>query len=274
MSHVKTHNFENEDEAKTYVYDILTGKPELPTDVWVQILSNNSELSIKDIQQMCKVNIMFKEICDTGAIWDKIYMRQFGLEAFKLARAKMPKDSLARLFTTRFMNMMSPGPRKGLDYTWKLVSNDPKPITFKFTATAIDAANTRAYSFEFINRSFSQYQFEFIQQFIDTLVQNTSVRKMPSIHEDRDIYISWIIGRRNKADFEEWIIYYLFKHNYSYKGDKKYIVDHMQMGQCVVCKQEAEMLCGACKQQWYCGNECAQKDWELKHYVNCNYNTK
>ena len=79
---VKTHDFENDEEAEVYLDSFLLGKPELPLEMWVKILSGNPALSIQDIQRMCRVNSLFKQMCDTGIVWDHIFIRQFGQPKF------------------------------------------------------------------------------------------------------------------------------------------------------------------------------------------------
>lgn len=36
------------------------------------------------------------------------------------------------------------------------------------------------------------------------------------------------------------------------------------------CDQSIGYVCGGCQKEFYCGQECAQKDWEHQHYNTCN----
>lgn len=66
----KTHDFETDQEAASYL-------GMFPVEVWINILSVNPNLSVKDIERMCRVNSVFKDLCDSGIIWKRIFMRQF-----------------------------------------------------------------------------------------------------------------------------------------------------------------------------------------------------
>jgi len=97
---VKTHGFQSDQEAQTYIdYALRGGIPD--RNVWILILSNNPELSVQDISRMCRVNSFFKSLCDSGEVWDKIFVRQFGTETLDQARKMFPQEPLLRLMTWR-----------------------------------------------------------------------------------------------------------------------------------------------------------------------------
>jgi len=276
---VRTHDFQNDEEAEAYIDSLLFGKPQLPLEIWVKILSSNPALSVQDIQRMCRVNSLFKELCDTGIIWDEIFKRQFGLRAFRDARTQMPDDSLARLFTIRFMKIMSPQSGDGRSYMWKLDSPNKGKLQFQFEASEItnfgDGNDYREIQMDFLAKSYGPKDFEFVQQFARDLIDHTFIDRFPIIWQDGGIYVAWsfkafVDSDFEQPNFEQWIVYYLFKHKYYRKGGGEYVVRKMQLGQCVICDEIAEYVCGKCKDQLYCGQECAQKDWEREHYKSCN----
>lgn len=46
--------------------------------------------------------------------------------------------------------------------------------------------------------------------------------------------------------------------------------DAIYLGKCIMCSKEALYACGKCEQQYYCGQICAQTDWEHQHYKTCS----
>jgi hypothetical protein len=42
------------------------------------------------------------------------------------------------------------------------------------------------------------------------------------------------------------------------------------MNSCNICLKETNKVCAACEQVFYCGEECAKKDWKTTHSVLCN----
>lgn len=61
-------------------------------DIWVQILANDKTLSVIDIMYMCSVNKRFRDLCQRGLIWEKIFIRQFGVKHFQNIQKIQEKD--------------------------------------------------------------------------------------------------------------------------------------------------------------------------------------
>jgi hypothetical protein len=85
IKRAKTHDFRNEDEANAYIAD--TKFNGTPKDVWLEIMTSNHRLSVRDIRVMCSANVTFRDLCATGIVWDKIFIKQFGLDKFLQVRA-------------------------------------------------------------------------------------------------------------------------------------------------------------------------------------------
>lgn len=66
-----------------------------------------------------------------------------------------------------------------------------------------------------------------------------------------------------------------YKEYSSKKDDKHYVYKGMATVEfprlaCIICNQIASFACGNCQQRYYCGQECAQKDWKQTHQKICN----
>lgn len=108
---IKTSHFENEKEASDFIDLWLRGDPHLPKDIWIKILSSNSELTVQDIHLMCQVNSFFNGLCESGEIWNALFLKEFGQEK-QDAWDQLGKDyywmtpskkSLLRLLTARII---------------------------------------------------------------------------------------------------------------------------------------------------------------------------
>lgn len=98
----KRGRFETDQEAEDY----LDSLGNLPLEVWINILSVSPSFSVQDIQRMCRVNKTFRSLCQDGVIWDEIFKKQFGIEAFeKASKVNSPylNVSLLRLMAARCM---------------------------------------------------------------------------------------------------------------------------------------------------------------------------
>ena len=82
---------------------------DLPLDVFTQLLVENPQLSITDVQQMCKTNKAFARACKEKHIWNRIFEREFPGE-LEQAEKDFPTfhwtDELARLLAFRFVLRM------------------------------------------------------------------------------------------------------------------------------------------------------------------------
>ena len=46
------------------------------SQVWAYIISNNLELTLRDVERMCSLNSKFKEICRDGRVWERILEKE------------------------------------------------------------------------------------------------------------------------------------------------------------------------------------------------------
>lgn len=273
----KTHGFQNDDEAQNYLDSLLLGKPELPLEIWVKILSSNPKLSVDDIQSMCRVNSLFKQMCDTGIIWDKIFIRQFGITEFDQAKRELNFDTsmfvvrhpgfhaLFRLMTWRIYNMasqyMSYG---GGTWYWSIASSE---VILQHVHVITNNRYTHFVRLMEPNDFAGTWAVETIMGASVPSAQRVEyppddikrARRMRG--EYFQIYIDWKLPfqTRNNAEFtpalERELIYIGLKYGLrSMYGD-----ENIGKRMCNICGNYAKFNCKKCKKV-YCSKACAQKN--------------
>ena len=285
IKRVKTHDFENDEEAEAYVDSLLLGKPELPLEIWVKILSSNPALSVQDIQRMCSVNSLFKKLCDTGLIWDEIFKRQFGKEDFWLVKGytKRSIHPLSRLIIRRIIgNNTVPSPTEHTIY-WQFQK------TVAFSSTHLQTNRVVTYgialywfmgryvlglarkdkgAFLYYDKQIDYFETDVNVSDYETILSSRLAgildKQIGPIRDGQNILVRNKI-RKNLFIHEVKILEWLQKSFVRATSDKYDIF----IG-CSMCNKHAEYACGRCKQQYYCGQGCAQKDWKQKHYNLCN----
>jgi len=285
---VKTHDFENDEEAEFYLDALLLGDPFLPVDIWVKILSENSELSVQDIQRMCRVNSKFKQMCDTGLIWDKIFIRQFGNATFdRVSKFTSVVDgkhiSLRRLIAYRIVTNIDNVPwtmKRGLVvYGYKYYSMSLE--IHKYDYYRIDVTVQRVKDPNIVKKYYD-IVFDDINYGIGYFMEDISrvIRKSMRSHEiewnawDGEEY--WegytILGNHRNPMRQTKLLMRLLGDGWIYnpeEGDKKNIYTGTPI-LCFTCNSIARYACGKCQKQFYCGQECAEKEWKRHQHKTCS----
>ena len=285
---VKKHNFENDEEAEAYVDSLLLGKPELPLEMWVKILSSNPALSLQDIQRMCHVNSLFEQICDSGLVWDEIFRRQFGKEDFWLMEENTSYSlhPLTRLIIRRIIgdNTKPSPPNQQFTNYWEY---SKKVAILQFGRVVKYAISMYWFMGRYVLAvarkdlgAYTDYRGQ-----IDEIESDIGVSEYESILRSRlaDIFNKPVTEfrmdgqkhlkenkiRKNLFIDEVKILYWLrakSNNNWVRIESEKYNI----LTGCAVCGDNSEFACGGCQQQYYCGQECAQKDWVQQHRKLCN----
>lgn len=281
----KTHNFENDAEAAEYVHDLLKGTPTLPRDLWIQILSSNPQLSVQDIQAMCRVNKAFQELCDSGLIWDKIFQRQFGLEKWKEWK-EWDEEYLQKYYPgINYPNIKSSIPllklmtarvlfghdsSNWMKRSWKL--RTPSGWFVMYTAPGVSApANSISIRpvFHFtvaVPLYFDRGDSTRITQRIRAVIQR---------HPDFTAVVSrladstFLILHQDLHDsftrsesFESAVIFDLLSTGARTGSNLEFVG-------CTLCSAPALFTCKGCTQTFYCGETCASSHWVSSHFKDC-----
>jgi MYND finger len=302
---LNTCRFDSDAEARSYVQMLLEKNPGLSRDVWTLILSANTGLTINDILRMCKVNKFFKNLCEEGSIWDRIFVRQFGEEEFERAKRLIhrngPKSQLLRLMTWRiFKTLPKPEiPRHGhgiKQIYWRLRNAEGIPLTF-----TQETLNEETYS-RIARGHFLLGLFHFVV-FVDN--DNLQPKDESMAMELRMLFVkawkytnfpvkvdrNYIIETRDDnlnryleitvvpkrvgdvfpARFQLFVIYEAL--SMGFYSDVKSNDDKdrpEQIERCQVCFSPAKWACAICQDAFYCSNICATKDAGF-HSLRCNF---
>jgi len=107
----KTHGVDDAEQTQEYL-ESLGDFQSLPREMLLKILGSTPQLSVHDIRMMCSVSHEFHVLCATGAVWDTIFVEQFGTDVFQKVRAataevghddvlSIEQTALLRLFAMR-----------------------------------------------------------------------------------------------------------------------------------------------------------------------------
>ena len=261
---VKTHGFENDDEAEAYLDSLLLGIPELPLEIWVKILSSNPALSVQDIQRMCRVNSLFKQMCDTGIVWDEIFKRQFPGELAQI-RNEFPdpepvgngenvgKNALLRLLATR-ISKLPHQLQDGYNHIvfWSIGKEGIKLRYELFAASGAHVILLNPSELSILNEIENIFRSVEYTEFVRTRIA-----------------FIWKVIRINPETSRKLIMVGL-KHGLLPFWNTEHMVYLGSTIFCSNCETEAFYKCGGCHQQYYCGQDCAQKDWEHQHHKTCS----
>lgn len=280
VKRLKSWFFDTDEEAKEYIESLTFGNPNLPKDVWVQILSSNKNLSVQDIQRMCRVNSDFNELCRSGIIWERIFIRQFGQEEYDkmkriFADVQDPLKPLLMLLTRRYYEPILP-PYYPPTVNRFLLNIFEQPLTF----IIIHDFEDRYLEIQLFYEAGSQTDF---QRFKSRLTE-TDFSKLKMI--------LWrLVGalgiKEYNIDGTEWFqrltkiywkyystddtlilkcIYHLFSVGTTPTMTNKNIYVGTQI--CASCAQPASSVCGRCRQVAYCDKECQRAHYPL-HSQEC-----
>jgi len=83
----KTRTFDTDEDVEEYLEDLV----------------NNPTLTVPEIKKMCRVDPRVEAACANGAIWDRIFIRQFGTASMEKAKMEGLDHPLKRLLTWRYV---------------------------------------------------------------------------------------------------------------------------------------------------------------------------
>jgi hypothetical protein len=255
---IKIDTFDNDEEAETFLDFAAQDALGLLPEMWVKILSENPQLSVHDISRMCKLNTMFRNMCRSGLIWDKIYIRQFGTEALKRATKQMPDDARARLLTHRMETYILPNISDTI--------GDEHSIEFSLDEDVSGGIYIRQYS---SGRFSMLVSIEFKKDVLDRVVDTFS-ENLKSISDDWLSYTpiggvySWDLTTEEHLTFDEllrhrrMVIYFMLSLGFQPTGlnlnEKRQVFTG---DKCDVCQVEpARYKCDTCEEAVYCSEEC------------------
>lgn len=77
----------------------------LPKDVWVQILTKYTQLSVSDIERMCRVNASFAELCKDKDIWRRVLDNEINPNqpVYDLLQELFPNAPKAQVIANRIL---------------------------------------------------------------------------------------------------------------------------------------------------------------------------
>lgn len=263
---VKESGFETDDEAKKYIKTLKKGYPTLSKGVWMLLLSNNPELSIGDIQRMCRVNKYFKALCAERVIWDKIFNRQFGHEALQQAKKEELNEPLARLVAWRRVAVYH---KKNIKTLWRNLYR--KRLTFLNADYINDVVTVDIYNPGIgIEITYSKQN-----SFIDDLgkYKKDVIISQESLFPFRGFIdtIYWNVydvGREKTKILLRKVYYWAVVNKFSIISDTKDFEKQQKtvlMG-CAVCDTPTRNYC-PCGTR-YCSIECQTGDW-ARHQFAC-----
>jgi len=256
-------------------------------DVWIKILSGNPELSVQDINRMCSVNKTFQQLCASGNIWDKIFIRQFGEEVFQQEQQReylsenvkaflkvktFLKDAavvnnfkLLRLLTFR---VFKKGFTLGTDIKGALYDQKWSFKKDVFFGTILSIRmNEFGYSIVFTGDREAKRTTN--AAVAANLITETEAKyicySLDTYYASKIVNIDAINSiTTNLLQF----IYLLLANKYTL--DTNIMKENIYVGQeCVVCADIAEYACSRCESRFFCSDNCAKKDWMDSHMFSC-----
>lgn len=289
---VRTHEFANNEEAVEYLDSLLLGRPELPLEVWIKILSINTELSVSDIKMMCSVNSHFKALCNSGIIWDAILKRQFNDNPNLVQKIfqEIPDDGdfntpLYRLMTLRVT--MNPDPslrakswvfRKGsLDRGDKVI-HFLKARLYKQQLLRQLAENVLEFRlYDITRRGDSMASKHNLKNYISDLTINQTGLKflmepridLNMIEETSTWFWKGMEGiQTSTTSGGRRMIYNLLRDGWIASNHEEVALTGDAVD-CIICGSQAKSACGRCGSVYYCGLECAKQHWKGNHEKEC-----
>ena len=270
----KTNQFDSDDDAEVYLESLLHGNPSLPLNVWIEILSLNSELTIRDIQRMCRINSLFKKMCDSSSLWNRIFQRQYGVGALDRAKSLVPVElqprasslnpALVRLITWRIMEAEFEGDGR---VAFNLRSVKYGVVVFSETREGMSIAMGRMPDNTITSRHFQIIvEMERLLHLKPGPFRNVAI-KLRGYGRSTRLFVNWVRnGPLAGGDAVEIVfpVVYLLLYNGYTQNLENYVNEHI----CSVCSLPAENVCIKCEQKVYCNQNCADRDWD-KHSEIC-----
>lgn len=287
VKRLKSWFFDTDEEAKEYIESLTFGNPNLPKDVWVQILSSNKNLSVQDIQRMCRVNSDFNELCRSGIIWERIFIRQFGQEEYDKMKRIFADDTkkdkkLLMLLTMRYYRYRKPQ-RYNQIYLFSLhILKEPLFLTLRHFLyhDAVDLIMKyndfhckivtqceRRMSFDAFKTSLTKDNLILLKGVINYLYRELDPLSKINFHDENWFQDSTEIFEHDseRSDiFVKRCIYYLLSIG------ARAITKNIYVGSkiCASCAQPASSVCGRCHQAAYCDKECQRAHYSV-HSQEC-----
>lgn len=281
---VKTYDFESEEEAGSYASSFMRG---IPVEIWVHILSSNERLSIQDIKRMCRVNLRFNQLCASGIIWDKIFIRQFGLQTFQREQQREYLPDRVVCFLNKYLPEFDIAKESSL---LRLFAYRAYSKGYTEDAEAYMEVYEKMWTFykrnnEVLDISSDFDETEYVLKFsgnTDIKYITTAARITNLISEAQAKYLRRILDAPHKSK----IVYHDIMHKAIIKTNllqflcimfaKQFVLSQEIMKesvytgkQCIVCTEISKFVCGGCKQRYFCSKMCAKNDWDTGHFKSC-----
>lgn len=279
LKRVKTHSFENAQEAQSYL-DFVTRKGLLPLtpDLWFYIMLQNDQLSLRDVEALCSLNKDFHALCKQKEIWRKMFEKQVPekdreiiIGAYRLlADETAPLNYQWLLFLWRTYKHPSVSEfRDGKTLTWRFLKSSPsgdRVYQFLISHAVFNSgndANIRCTLFaknpdtgKAMETKGEWGIVEEIVLFLEKDGNRTNSQRFP------DQYSVWGFLDPLKMMPEKVLLKVLLiilRAGYIFEGAKEAGIN-AQICQRIGCDAAAKKKCALCGTT-YCSDDCGKLDW-------------
>lgn len=288
LQRVKTHSFENAQQAQSYL-DLVTRKGLLPLtpDLWFYIILQNDQLSLRDVEALCNVNDDFRALCHEREIWRKVFEKQ------------VPEKDREIIIGAYRLLTDEPAPLK---YQWLLflwrtykhpsVSEDRDGTKFTWRFSKFSPSGDRVYQvlISHIIYDIGNYANIHCTLFAKNSYTAKSVETEAewSIFEEIIFFLEKDGNRMNSAKFTDhqfsvWgpldplkmmpekvylkVLLIILRAGYTFKKEKEAGI-RAQICQRIGCDAVAKKKCALCD-TIYCSDDCGKLDWvthDMTHF--------
>lgn len=281
---VKTHSFENPQEAQSYMA-FVTRKGLLPltADLWLRIMIQNEDLSLRDVEMLCSLNRDFRAICKEKEIWKQLFEKQVPKKDrdiivggyLMVSNGWSPLDYKRLIYLWRIYNRpmqirINGGTESGMWSFRKVVGNIEFEITIKhlYEPDGEDESNThvmgrlKAKALDTNFFSIASIQ-TYLSDFDD--LRSFLVNDLEFTVDDNEDDDMFDLVAPDATDIARKALTAIFQMNwlggYTFNGGKEAGINS-QICQRIGCVAPAERKCALCD-TIYCSDDCGKLDWAM-----------
>lgn len=260
----KTHNFKSNEEASAYMKEMAALLGPLPSSVWAYILSNNLELTLRDVERMCSLNTKFQDICKDERVWENILEKELERSPLQWKTASNVLDDMYSAKEIVFMmRVFRHGLRKYFIWKFKtdsiqiMITIRQKPDGVPGKTMSVDVAyktNDFVSGYDFL------YQLNFYLGIIHGYMYNDAIDIIKYPNHPGMQTLSLLNLSVSERLVSIWTLFFhLAQDGFTLESEPDY---GKLNAQCTVCSNNAVVKCALGCGTLYCGQACADQHYQ------------